>query len=321
MIDVAEFDDSLYRQNEILFHDWKMFRVSYNQLIDPKWRERMMNYMKTWLMRYNPELLQDKDIHPNIIQKEVLELLEYYRNLGWKKGLVVMPTGTGKTYLAALDSLRFNGKKTLFVVHKIGILTQAAESFRRVWKNKKFGFLGDGQAENIHDCDILFASKDTLYKTDTLKKFAMDEFDYIIVDEVHHGEAPTYKSIFQYFKPKFLLGVTATPERADKQDILKLFDYRKVCEYDINDAIEKGFLVSYTYYGLKDNIDYSKIKHNGKSYNVSDLERTLIVDKRNQAIFDKYMELVKGDKAIGFCVSIEHAKEMAEFFNQKVFQQ
>ena len=140
---------------------------------------------------------------------------------------------------------------------------------------------------------------------------------YLTRAEVHHGEAPTYKSIFQYFRPKFLLGVTATPDRTDKQNILELFDYNKVSEYDINDAIDKGFLVSYKYYGLTDNIDYSKIKKTGKKYNVSDLERTLIVDKRNQAIFDKYMELVGGDKAIAFCVTIAHAKKMADFFNER----
>lgn len=316
-LSMEDFDDSLYRQNEILVHDWKMFRISYNQLNDASWRKRMMEYLKVWISKYNPYLLKDFEVKPNIIQQEVLNELEYYRSLGWTKGLVIMPTGTGKTYLAALDSLRFGGKKTLFVVHKIDILTQAAENFMNVWKDKKFGYLGDGQEENIHNCDILFASKDTLYKPERLKEFKPDEFDYIIVDEVHHGQAPTYKSIFQYFKPKFLLGVTATPDRTDKLDILELFDYHKVSEYDINDAIDKGFLVSYTYYGLTDNIDYSQIRHSGGKYNVSDLERTLIVDKRNQAIFDKYMELVNGDKAIAFCVSIEHAKKMANYFTER----
>ena len=316
-LSMIDFDDSLYRQNEILVHDWKLFRISYNQLNAPEWRQRMMKYLETWIAKYNPFLLKEIEVKPNTIQKEVLKDLEYYRSIGWKKGLVIMPTGTGKTYLAALDSYRFGGKKTLFVVHKIDILTQAAESFMNVWKDKKFGYLGDGQEENIHDCDILFASKDTLYKPERLNEFSIDEFDYIIVDEVHHGEAPTYKSIFQYFKPKFLLGVTATPDRTDKQNILELFDYNKVSEYDINDAIDKGFLVSYKYYGLTDNIDYSKIKKTGKKYNVSDLERTLIVDKRNQAIFDKYIELVGGDKAIAFCVTIEHAKKMADFFNER----
>lgn len=316
-LSISDFDDSLYRQNEILVHDWKMFRISFNQLNDPKWRERMMYYLKIWIAKYNPHLLKDTEVKPNIIQKEVLDALEYYRSIGWKKGLVIMPTGTGKTYLSAIDSYRFGGKRTLFVVHKIDILTQAAESFMNVWKEKKFGYLGEGQEENIHDCDILFASKDTLYKPERLSQFTEDEFDYIIVDEVHHGEAPTYKSIFNYFKPQFLLGVTATPDRTDKQNILELFDYNKVSEYDINDAIEKGFLVSYKYYGLTDNIDYSKIRKTGKKYNVSDLERTLIVDKRNQAIFDKYIELVDGDKAIAFCISIAHAKKMADYFNER----
>lgn len=91
--------------------------------------------------------------------------------------------------------------------------------------------------ENVNTCDILFASKDSLYRDETLNLFGKEYFDYIIVDEVHHGEAPTYRKILDYFQPKFLLGMTATPERTDRKDILALFDYCKICEYDINDAI------------------------------------------------------------------------------------
>jgi superfamily II DNA or RNA helicase len=316
IIPADRFDDNLFRQNEILFHGWTLIRFSYNQLKAPEWRSRITNSMTKLIRETAPHLLAVSEIKPNIIQSEVLSKLEYYRSIGWGKGLVVMPTGTGKTYLAAMDAMAFGGRRTLFVVHNIAILTQAKESFQNIWKNKKYGFLGAGVRENLHDSDILFASKDSLCKTDTLALFDASEFDYIIVDEVHHGQAPTYSSIFRYFTPKFLLGVTATPERTDRKSILELFDYNLVCDYDINDAINRGFLVAYTYYGLLDNVDYSRIRHNGNKFNVSDLERSLIIDKRNGAVLEKYRELCNGDKAIGFCVSIKHAKRMAEYFNE-----
>lgn len=319
MITSAQFDDNLFRQNEILFHGWTLRRYSYNQLLDPMWRERVSAEIKLTLIRFAPELLGASTIKPNVIQSEVLPLLKSKRELGWNKGLCIMPVGTGKTYTAAIDSydyfINHSGSRALFLVHKLPILTQSKNSFANVWKNAVFGTLTGEEKEHLHDSDILFASKDSLCKEETLQSFAKDEFDYIIVDEVHHGEAPTYRKILDYFTPKFLLGMTATPERTDRKDILALFDYCKVCEYDINDAIDKGFLVAYEYHGLTDNIDYSQIKHNGTKYNEKDLERHLIIEKRNKAIFDNYLSLCNGDKAIGFCVSIKHAQAMAEYFN------
>ena len=319
IIPSAQFDDNLFRQNEILFHCWTLRRYSNNQLLDPHWRVRVSNEIKLTLTKYAPAVLGKSTITPNIIQSEVLPLLKSKRELGWKKGLCIMPVGTGKTYTAAIDSYSFHNEtpncKTLFIVHKLPILTQSINSFENVWKDAKFGVLTGEVKENVHDCDILFASKDSLCIDETLHSFTPDYFDYIIVDEVHHGEAPTYRKVLDYFEPKFLLGMTATPDRTDRKDILGLFDYCKVCEYDINDAIDKGFLVAYEYHGLTDNIDYSKIKHNGIKYNEKDLERHLIIEKRNKAILDNYLKFCNGDKAIGFCVSIKHANTMAEYFN------
>lgn len=319
IIPSEQFDDNLFRQNEILFHGWTLRRYSYNQLLSPIWRPRVQAEIKLTLNKYAPSIIGSPKITPNIIQAEVLPQLKAKRELGWNKGLCIMPVGTGKTYTAALDSFDYHtnhpNSRALFLVHKLPILAQARESFANVWSNKKFGILTGESKEHVHDCDILFASKDSLYRDETLQSFSQDEFDYIIVDEVHHGEAPTYRKILDYFTPQFLLGMTATPERADRKDILALFDYRKVCEYDLNDAIDKGFLVSYEYHGLTDNIDYTKIRHNGIKYNEKDLERHLIIEKRNKAIFDNYMKFCNGDKALGFCVSIKHANAMAAYFN------
>lgn len=321
IIPSAQFDDNLFRQNEILFHGWTLRRYSYNQLLNSEWRERLYAEINLTLKKYAPELLGNIKVEPNIIQKEVLPQIKKYRDLGWNKGLVIMPTGTGKTYLTAMDAYNYYienpNSKFLFIAHRIDLLSQSRNAFENIWTDLNSGLLTGEVKENINNCTILFASKDSLYRDATLNQFNKTYFDYIIVDEVHHGEAETYKKILNYFEPKFLLGITATPERTDKKDILRLFDYQKICEYDINDAIDKGFLVGYEYHGLKDNVDYTNIRYNGNKYNEKDLEKHLIIEKRNQEIYNKYIELCNGDKAIGFCVSIKHAESTADFFNKR----
>lgn len=242
--------------------------------------------------------------------------MDFYREKGWKKGVVVLPTGTGKTYLAAFDAKKFNGR-VLYIVHRLDILKQTMNTFKKVWSEASQGILTGEIKDNIFNSRVLFASKDSLRNPEYLKLFSPDTFEYIIVDEVHHGQAPTYRSIIKYFEPPgFLLGVTATPDRMDRKDIFELFDYCKVFEYTIQEAIEDGLLVPFTYYGLKDNIDYSNIRYNGVKYNVQDLDRYLIIEERNKQILKEYLDKGKGDKAIGFCCSINHANRMAEFFNK-----
>ncbi len=309
------FDDNLNRQNEILNAGWFLLRFSYSQLQSPKWRERVFNSIQELLRKKLPQLLPKQSIEPTYLQNEVLQALDFYREKGWRKGLVVLPTGTGKTFLSALDAQKVTGK-ILFVVHRLDILSQNKEAFEKIFPNEKFGILTGEVKENTLNAKILFASKDTLIKPETLYQYSPDYFDYIIIDEVHHGQAPSYKSIFDYFAPPFfMLGLTATPDRTDRKDILELFDYNKIFEYSLNQAIENGFLVPFNYYGLKDNINYNNIRHNGKKYNIQDLDKNLIIPKRNKQILDEYIAKGKQNKAIGFCASIKHADRMAKFFN------
>jgi superfamily II DNA or RNA helicase len=313
------FDDNLFRQNEILSSGWSLLRFSYSQLQDPRWRIRVTESLHRLIARNIPELISESAITPHHIQQQALDALDFYRNKGWKKGIVILPPGLGKTYLSAFDAKRVTEKdqgRTLFIVHRLDILTQSKDAFERVWPDARTGLLTGEVKEHIHDSDILFASKDSLRNPDLLALLAPDEFGYIIVDEVHHGQAPTYQAILRHFAPKFLLGITATPDRMDRKDIFELFEYSNVFEYSINDAIENGFLVPFTYYGLKDNIDYSNIRYNGNKYNVQDLDRYLIIEKRNRQILNEYQEKGHGDKAIGFCTSIKHAERMTEFFNE-----
>lgn len=309
------YDDNLNRQNEILSSGYFLLRYSYSQLQHPTWRKQVSESIRRLVYRTFPEILAEGLIEPNHLQQQALNDLDVRRNVGWKKGIVVLPTGTGKTFLSAFDTKKVAGK-ILFIVHRLDILSQSKEAFEKVYPKETLGLLTGEVKENVN-ARILFASKDTLRNPETLYKFKADEFDYIIVDEVHHGQAQSYQIILDYFKANFfMLGLTATPDRMDRKDIFELFDYQKVFEFTLNEAIEKGFLVPYNYYGLKDNIDYSQIRYRGNKYNVADLDRHLIIKERNEQILKEYLEKGKSYKAVGFCASIKHANAMAKFFNE-----
>ncbi|NMM38581.1 MAG: DEAD/DEAH box helicase [Glaciimonas sp.] len=311
-----QFDDNLFRQNEILRRGYKLVRFSYSQLQTPRWRPLVMDSLREFFAEYAPRLLGNYALDPNPIQLEVLDALEHSRNLrGWKKGVVVMPTGTGKTILSALDAKRHGGR-VLFLVHRLDILSQSIDAYRKVWGKLNEGLLTGDERYNETTCDVLFASKDTLRQPSELARFSPDWFDYIVVDEVHHGQSPSYQALLKHFKPTFMLGMTATPDRTDRKDIFELFDYNKIYEIPLSDVIERGWLVPYTYIGLTDDVDYTRIRYLNQSYRVDDLERLLIIPERNRAILDAYLDKGDGDKAIGFSVSINHAERMADFFNQ-----
>lgn len=310
------FDDNLFRQNEILRQHYQLVRFSYRQLQAPEWRPLIQDQLRDLFARYAPDLLSEYELKPNPLQLEVLEALDYCRTFRkWNRGIVVLPTGTGKTILSAMDAKRHGGK-ILFLVHRLDILKQSIDAYKKVWPDISIGLLTGEVRENEIDCDVLFASKDTLRQPRELEKYSSNAFDYMVVDEVHHGQSPSYKDILSYFNPRFMLGMTATPDRNDRRDIFELFDYNKVYEIPLTEVIERGYLVPYTYIGLTDNVDYSKIKYENQRYRVDDLERLLIIPERNNAIVREYLDKGHGDKAIGFCVSINHAERMAEVFRQ-----
>ena len=313
-----QFDDNLFRQNEIQRRGFKLARFSYSQLQSAHWRPIVKETLRNLFAEYAPDLLSDYTVEPNPIQLEALDALHHARSMrGWDKGVVVMPTGTGKTILSALDARRHGGR-VLFLVHRLDILAQSRDAYHMVWGALNDGLLTGDETFNEINCDVLFASKDTLRQPTQLQRYPRDWFDYIVVDEVHHGQTPSYRNLFQYFRPRFILGMTATPDRTDRKDIFELFDYNKVYEIPLSDVIERGFLVPYTYIGLTDNIDYSHIRYQNNRYRVDDLERYLIIPERNRAILEAYTDPTKGagDKAIGFCVSIAHATRMAQYFSE-----
>jgi len=312
----ANFDDNLFRQNEILRDGYKLARFSYSMLQSLQWRPIVMESLRGFFTSYAPALLGESPVVPNAIQLKALEALKFYRDIkGYQKGIIVLPTGTGKTILSALDVKRTGGHG-LFIVHRLDILKQSIGAYQKVWPTLRPGILTGEVEDNVEKCDVLFASKDTLRQPEVLARFSKNAFSYVVVDEVHHGQSPSYREIFEYFTPKFMLGMTATPDRADRKDIFELFDYNKVFEVTQQEAIEDGYLVPYSYFGLVDNVDYSKIRYQNNRYSVDDLERFLIIPERNEAILREFLDKGCGDKAIGFCCSIEHANRMADFFNE-----
>ena len=316
IIPTENFDDNLYRQNEILHAGYKLLRFSYHQLQSPEWRSIVRQQIRTVLAQQAPDLIPQGTFQPNELQAEALQALDFKRETNlWRKAIVIMPTGTGKTILSALDAAKFTGR-ILFLVHRLDILKQTIDAYKLSLPGVDYGILTGEEKRDEKTARILFASKDTLRQPRELSRFDRNEFDYIVVDEVHHGQSPSYRDIFEHFRPQFLLGMTATPDRMDRKDILELFDYQIAHEVTLQEAIERGYLVPYTYYGLTDNVDYSKIRFQNQRYRVDDLERYLIIPERNQAILNEYIDKGCRDKAIGFCVSITHADRMAQFFNE-----
>ena len=306
-------------------------RQEYNEkfIVIPKYdidvnKNRAFNTL--WkAFRADPDLNRNcgVEITPHQIQKETLKLLRDGRINGKKKGLVCYATGLGKTYLSAFDVKQVIGEKkndggrALFLVHRGEILKKAEEDYGNVLPNKTKGRY-NADIKNTTE-DIIFASIQTIYKKENLSKFSKNHFDYIIMDETHHAsdENITYKNILDYFNPKFLLGLTATPTRSDDFDILNnIYDGNLVYEISQNEAIENGYLVPCTYSYLSDNIDYTNIKWLGKKYYEEDLNEKLIVPKRNKKIIEEYKSLYpKPKKTLAFCVGIKHAEKMAQEFN------
>ena len=268
------------------------------------------------------------DINPYPYQQEILDKLEAERTIRNNyKNLIVAATGTGKTIISALDykhKCSKNSKpKLLFVAHRKEILEQSIKTFRMVLRDANFGdlFVGDISPQSF---EHLFVSVQTFNAKSLEKHLTPDFYDYIIIDEVHHAPAETYKNILGHFTPKFLLGLTATPERMDGKSIMPYFNNKITAEIRLPEAIERKLLCPFQYFGVTDNIDLSNLRWERGGYNREELSKiytrqdaeaitraSLIV----QAV-DKYVTDINEVKGLGFCVSKEHARFMADYFNK-----
>ena len=300
-------------------NDFNHFQNTFENLFEeaiPVTDKVLRDYSKSWIKPKfkKPQANEKHDqlFEPNPVQLEALYSLNQSREEGFKKALIVAATGTGKTYLAAFDSKKYD--KILFIAHREEIIKQAAKSFKNIHKDKSVGFFYNTQKDI--DKDLTFALIQTLGKKQYLNEnyFKKDYFDNIIVDEFHHAAANQYLNLLDYFKPEFMLGLTATPERLDTKDVFVLCDYNTVYEIRLKEAINKGFLVPFRYYGIYDDtIDYETVNMRNGKYDEKDLEQKLMINKRADLVLNHYLKY-SPSKSLGFCSSRAHAEFMAEYF-------
>lgn len=263
------------------------------------------------------------ELRPEPFQERMLEQIALSRERGHHRNLLVSATGTGKTVMAAIDYVRLREKlpraRLLFVAHREEILKQALATFRQALHDHSFGELWVG-GYRPHDFDHVFASIQSLHAA-RLETLRPDHFDIVIIDEFHHAAASTYRALIEHVEPKELLGLTATPERSDGLSILHWFDNRIAAELRVWDAIDQQRLSPFIYYGIHDGLDLRQIPwRRGQGYDVDSLSNLLtandiwakfVIRKLEQHVPDPHRM-----RALGFCVSVSHARFMARIFNE-----
>lgn len=261
--------------------------------------------IERWDMDYD---LAEQKIKPNYMQRKALKELNRNRAIGINRSLVVSATGSGKTYLAAFDALNFSPNRLLYIVHEGSILRKSLETFQEVFGGLKTCGMYTGEAKEL-DADFIFSTNVSMCRS--LQLFDKKEFDYIIIDECHHAVADTYRQIIDYFEPEFLLGLTATENRMDNQDVVELFGNNIPYELRLRDAIINDLIVPFHYYGIRDRlVDYDL---------GNDKERQLIAQISNEDNCEFIRQQIESHriegqklKALAFCRNIQHARIMAE---------
>lgn len=249
----------------------------------------------------------------NLFQKTSLEQLNNSYRLGKRAGLVILPPGSGKTRIAAEGAKSIGSKCILYVAHVHEILEVAQSEFEAVFGNEQVTrhesrkTLNRPNKVNISTIQLL---------QNNLSDIAPDAFDFLIVDEFHHAAAKSYRQLISQVQPRFLLGLTATPFRGDRQDIVELCEQNVLAEFELRSGIETGILCPYHYFGCFDNVDYSKVGLSGSTYTIKDLEKALIVPERDLAIIEKWKHLAEGKPTIAFCCSHTHARRVADSFEE-----
>lgn len=307
-----KYADDLLKQNSLVYDNWKVYRWIYSQL--EKQPEKVKDELITFLgsspmfkaFEADLPVQMGQTIELRDYQQEAIENLKKVRDDGKTIALLYHATGVGKTITAATDAKAVGGR-TLFLVNALKLASQAKDTFARVWPEATLGEYTGGQKDVSQT--VIFATVQSISKD--LEKFSPTAFDYLIVDECHHAAANTYQKIFTYFHPKFILGLTATPERSDGEDMLELFQ-NVAHKMDLKTAVERGVLVPIRCIRVKTNIDLTDVRINGIKYNSQDLESKLFIPERNQLIVDTYLKYVNGKKTVIFCASVDHAAEIAK---------
>ena len=303
---------SSHKQNDTIKQIQDEFENQWQRSI-PLTHEWINEYQKNYVKPEKHAIRHIKrDIVPNYMQCQALASLEHLRQQNQDRALLISATGTGKTYLSAFDVQKVKPRRMLFVVHRKSIALKAMETFQTIIKDKTMGIFS-GNVKEL-DKDYLFSTVQTIHKKENRELFKQDEFDYIIIDEVHKAGAYTYQELVHYFHPQFLLGMSATPERNDQFDIYKMFHYNIAYEIRLQQAMEYDLLCPFHYYGITDlNIDGISIDDKS-DFNL------LINEKRIDYIIEKIEEYgYSGEKVHGliFVSRKQEAIELSNLFNQR----
>ncbi len=290
----SEDFDKLWNKTEPLTRD-----------IISDYKTKLYYSIERWDMDYE---IANSEVKPNYMQRKALKELNRIRVTGASKALVVAAAGSGKTYLAAFDALNFNPKRLLYIAHEGSILTRAYETFSKVFgADRSYGLYTGEYKES--DADFVFSTNISM--ADSLELFDHHAFEYIIIDECHHATAKTYRDILDYFEPEFLLGITATPERMDQEDVFSLFDENVPYELRLRDAIINGLVVPFKYYGIRDElIEYGQKETKGHKFieQFSDEKHCDFIYE----MIEKHRIPGQKLKALAFCRDISHARRMSD---------
>lgn len=316
-ITVEKYEDDLLRQNSLIHQGWRVFRWTDRELlVEP---ERVKEQLALFLESI-PGLLSFDDFLPKQAgeifelrdhQKDALESLAKMRAEGKTIALLTHAQGAGKTVAAISDAKVVDGR-TLFLAHRRELVDQAYETFKELWPEATTGlFMGD-----VRDFEERNIAGSIQSVAEHMTDFPPTAFDYLVIDEAHHATAPTYKRVLGYFRPKFVLGLTATPDRADGQSTLEVF---RECAHrlTLREAVERRELVPIRCVRVVTNVDLSRVRFNQVQYNRKDIEESVIVPPRDRLIVSTYIEHVPGRKAVVFCVNVRHGESLAEQFRRE----
>lgn len=317
LVSQDKYHDDLLKQNSLSYAGWQIYRWTYAQL--KKKPESFKDELRTFLGEHPLFKLMEEYLpnqHGRVFelrdhQQEALDALQEMRDHHESIALLYHATGLGKTVTAVSDARRLGGR-TLFLAHTKELVEQAAKQFQQNWPDVTTGVFMDTRRNlNTH---IICGSIQSVSLN--LAEFHPDDFQYLIIDECHHGTADTYQRILSWFKPAFTLGLTATPERADGDNLLAVF--KKVAhKLDLKTAVEMGELVPIRCIRIRTNVDLNEVRFSGFKYNARDLESHIIIPGRNQVIIDTWLNVVRNKPTVIFCVSVKHAETIAQMLNNQ----
>lgn len=321
LVSKDKFTDDLLKQNSMVHLGWDVYRWTVRQL--QKQPDTVKDELRVFfgahsrfkeIDDYLPEqrgqAINGDKLELREYQQEALNNLQTMRDKKETIVLLYQATGTGKTITAVMDAKRVGGR-TLFVAHTMELVNQAYNTFKSLWTETTVGKFADSVKD--YESNVICGSIQSVALN--LDTFNDNDFDYIIIDEAHHATAETYQKVLAYFKPKFILGLTATPERADDTNILDIFQ-NTAHKLDIQSAVEIGALTNVRCIRIHTNIDMTKVRFNSVQYNIRDLDVKICVSERNQLIVNTWLNYVKDKLTVVFCASVKHAEQIAELFKK-----